>query len=138
MIVCVTGGRDYHFGEGDFRVLDLTDERHGIELLMHGGANGADHSAAFWATMLRGIPEEVMPVLEYEWTCYGRRAGPMRNRKMAAKLAEYKSQGKKAVLIAYPGGSGTANMVEEARKRGITVAFAVNMGGGDGRMEKRK
>jgi ABC-type Fe3+-hydroxamate transport system substrate-binding protein len=44
---------------------------------------------------------------------YGPSAGPIRN----GRMLEYKPD----LVIAFPGGRGTANMVKQARKAGIAV-----------------
>jgi hypothetical protein len=48
-----------------------------------------------------------------DWAANGRAAGPMRNRAMAQAGAR--------VLLAFPGGSGTADMVRQAQRVGIPV-----------------
>lgn len=73
-----------------------------------GGASGADNLGAL-ICHARGIPVRLFPA---DWQIYGKRAGPVRNRQMA----EYAE-----ALIALPGDDGTANMLDEARKRGLKV-----------------
>lgn len=48
-----------------------------------------------------------------DWERNGRAAGPIRNRQML--------DGKPDLVIAFPGGKGTADMVAEAKRRGIAV-----------------
>jgi hypothetical protein len=52
--------------------------------------------------------------MEAMWNRYGRGAGPIRNGWMLDLLPIYK-------LIAFPGGDGTANAVEQAYQREILV-----------------
>lgn len=87
-----------------------------IEVLMElkptkvvtGGARGADALGKAIALHL-GIEHEEFPA---DWTTYGRVAGPIRNRRMA-EAAD--------MLIAFPGGRGTANMISEMEKRNKSV-----------------
>jgi hypothetical protein len=104
--VIIAGGRDFW----DCAVCDNAIERSGFKIteIVSGGAQGADALGVQWAR-LHGIPMRHFPA---QWKEHGRAAGPIRNRKMA----EYAD-----ALIALPGGRGTANMVAEARKRGLLV-----------------
>lgn len=52
-----------------------------------------------------------------DWSKYGKAAGPMRNQKM---LDEYKPD----LVVALPGGRGTADMVSRARVAGVEVIEA--------------
>jgi hypothetical protein len=49
-----------------------------------------------------------------EWKKHGKRAGPLRNMRM---LEEWKPDG----VAAFPGGSGTADMIAQARNAGVKV-----------------
>lgn len=49
-----------------------------------------------------------------EWDRLGRKAGPIRNQRML-------DEGKPALVIAFPGGTGTAGMVAIARKGRVPV-----------------
>lgn len=71
-------------------------------------AKGADGLGERWA-YARGI--KFVRVIA-EWSKYGKPAGPRRN----AKMAEYADS-----LIALPGNTGTANMITQAKKRGLKV-----------------
>ena len=52
-----------------------------------------------------------------DWKRYGRGAGPARNQAM---LVEFNPQ----LLVAFPGGKGTADMVRRAQKAGVRVEEA--------------
>lgn len=81
-----------------------------ITALMHGGARGADEGAGRWAES-----ENLKPlVFKADWKQHGRAAGPIRNKKML-------DQGKPDVVIAFPGGAGTKNMVGMAMASGVPV-----------------
>lgn len=110
MRVLVCGGRDYSDEERVFAVLRKLHDEAGIALLIQGGARGADYHARQWAQ------DTQTPCDTYEaaWEEYGGFAGPRRN---AAMLSE----GHPDLVIAFPGGRGTADMVKQARKAGVKV-----------------
>lgn len=87
-----------------------------ITLLIEGGASGADFMArkfAEWAS----IPTQTF---EAEWSRYGRRAGPLRNKRMI-------EEGKPDLVVAFEGGKGTADMVRQAEAAGIRVLRATKI-----------
>lgn len=103
--VLVCGGRDFADRDGVFRTLDtINAAANQITLLVHGGAPGADTLAGEWAKD-RGIPCRVYPA---DWKSHGKAAGPKRNQQM---LDEAQPQ----MVLAFPGGRGTADMVRRAR-----------------------
>ena len=53
-------------------------------------------------------------VAEADWAKHGRKAGPIRNQRMI-------DEGRPDLVVAFPGGTGTADMVERARVAGIRV-----------------
>lgn len=87
------------------RVLDFLHAHTPISCIIEGAAKGADTLAKGWAHK-RSVPVEEYPA---NWKKYGRRAGYLRNQQMLA-------EGKPEIVVAFPGGRGTANMVELARK----------------------
>ena len=107
MIVAVTGGRDFGDIERVRRVLYNLDPK--PTLLIHGAASGADVLAAQVAAEL-GIPTEAHPA---DWERHKRAAGPIRNAEMVARRPD--------LLLAFPGGKGTANMTRQAIAAGIQV-----------------
>ena len=111
MRVLVCGGRNYNNEEVLFRVLDGYHELdYFIDTILQGGATGADALAAKWATS-RGVTCEVyFP----DWKKFGPSAGPKRNQRMI-------DQGNPGVVIAFPGGRGTADMVRRAKRANIEV-----------------
>ena len=107
--VLVCGGRDYDDRERVFSILDVAHMANPIIELIHGDAPGADKLADEWArgkVAIRAFPAP--------WETLGRRAGPIRNQKML-------DEGKPHMVIAFPGGSGTADMVKRAEKAGVPV-----------------
>lgn len=115
-VLLVCGGRDYADRERVWRVLDRTAERVEILAVRHGAARGADSLAGEWARE-RGYPVEARPADWYPARLGGRLdrgAGPRRNAEMLA-------EGGVVAVVAFPGDSGTANMVERARRAGLPV-----------------
>ena len=110
MRVLVCGGRNFT----DYKFFKLwMDVRFPIRddlVIITGMATGADIQAFNWAF------EEELEVLKYpaNWTKYGRAAGLIRNKQML-------DEGKPDLVIAFPGGRGTADMVSRARKAGVNV-----------------
>ncbi len=86
--------------------------------LLHGGARGADRAIGRAALQL-GWSVEVLPA---DWRRHGRAAGPIRNRELlelAISRAEALSCAAAPVsvlVVALPGGAGTASLVREARR----------------------
>lgn len=107
IIVC--GGRDYRNREHLFAWLDKFHERYCIVHLIEGGAKGADRLAWEWANS-RGIK-----CSEYkaDWETYGKAAGPRRNQAMLNQNPNF--------VVAFTGGSGTADMINRAKAAGVKV-----------------
>jgi len=83
-----------------------------VELLLHGGARGADRLIE-QASRSLAWPVEVIPA---EWGRYGRAAGPLRNGLLLRRALEVAVPAQASVLvIAFPGASGTASLVRQAR-----------------------
>jgi hypothetical protein len=110
MRVLVCGGRD--FGRWDVLLATLDDlhAQRPIDVIMHGGAPGADTMAEDWAK-LRGAFN--LPYYA-AWKKHGRAAGPIRNQLML-------DEGKPDLVVAFPGGAGTADMVRRATAAGVPV-----------------
>lgn len=79
-------------------------------VVIHGGAPGADSIAGEFAKGL-GLTVEVYPA---DWHKHGRAAGPIRNQRMI-------NEAKPDLVLALPGGRGTADMVRRAKKAGIPI-----------------
>ena len=108
MKILVCGGRDYTNERRVFEVLGryLDD----VDVIIHGRANGADSIANCWA-LLHNILVKAYPA---DWGRFGRAAGPKRNKQML-------DEGKPDLVIAFPGGKGTANMISQSKKHHIKV-----------------
>lgn len=111
MRVLVCGGRDYDDYDylktvlSAFQVVEAP-----FSCIIHGSARGADTMGGIYAER-HNIPVEEYPA---DWKKHGTAAGPIRNREMLEK-------GKPDLVIAFPGGSGTANMVKIAKAAGVRV-----------------
>lgn len=111
MRVLVTGGRNYSDADRVAAVLDKLHSAHGIDVIIQGGAGGADGLARLWGWSRVGVK---VTTFEADWENQGRFAGPARNQRMI-------DEGKPDVVIAFPGGRGTADMCRKARKAGFEV-----------------
>lgn len=113
MRVLVCGGRDFD----DINLLNETlDKLHAtkrIKLIIHGAARGADELAEWWAYQNHVLVMK-FPVSKEEWARVGPSAGPRRNKKMILL-------GKPDLVVAFPGGTGTADMVKQASKYSIHI-----------------
>lgn len=112
MRVLVCGGREYD----DWRMLasslgSIYKENGRLPLtIIEGGAKGADFLARVWAKW-HGMSFEEYPA---DWKAHGKAAGGLRNQQML-------DEGKPDIVIAFPGGTGTADMTARARKANVRV-----------------
>lgn len=110
MRVLVCGGRGFADSGLVFATLDALAKTEVIDCIIEGDARGADRIAGAWAKRRR-IDLRLFPA---DWNKYGKRAGPIRNQEMLDK-------GEPDLVIAFPGGVGTADMVRRARAAGVEV-----------------
>lgn len=110
MRVIVCGGRDFASPALIWESLDRFHASHTITALMQGGARGVDTFARDWAAQ---HPEIARFVCHADWKTHGNSAGPRRN----ARMLTWKPD----LVIAFPGGRGTANMVSQALQAGVRV-----------------
>lgn len=78
--------------------------------IISGGASGADSAAIDFA--ISNFTK--LEVYEAAWKTHGKAAGAIRNQQML-------DEGKPDLVVAFPGGNGTADMVRRARNKGIEV-----------------
>lgn len=116
MIIVVTGGRNYTDYTRVCRTLDAEAGPDGPRFILHGACRGADLLAAQWADF-NEVDEIRMPA---RWS-EGLQAGPERNRRMLKFAKELATPGERLMLIAFPGGRGTASCVREANMLGVEV-----------------
>ena len=114
--ILVCGGRDYADAAKVCATLDnivanIASMAAGQNIrLIHGAARGADSLAAAWASS-RGLAATAYPA---KWDIHGRSAGFVRNTQML-------EEGQPHLVVAFPGGAGTAMMIRIARNAGVTV-----------------
>ena len=108
--VLVCGGRNYDDADRVNMILDHAHRMNPVVCLIHGASRGADMLAADWA-ISRDIPCHAYPA---DWDSDGKAAGPIRNQKML-------DLGKPHMVIAFPGGKGTADMIRRAERAGVPV-----------------
>lgn len=110
-IVLVCGGRNNR----DPRAIDaalrpLLDEHGHLLEIIHGGCEGIDADAHEWAQW----NDVHVRVYKADWANFGKAAGPIRNQRML-------DEGKPVLVLAYPGGAGTRDMVRKAEAAGVRV-----------------
>jgi hypothetical protein len=109
----VCGGRGYDDADALSQFMDELAQRITIDAVIDGDARGADRMAGEWAC--RRDIENIK--FRAEWEKLGRKAGPIRNQFML-------DEGRPDVVVAFPGGWGTADMVRRARLAGVEVTEA--------------
>lgn len=107
--VACTGGRDYNDQARVFRILDRLLSIRKDFVVVVGDAKGADNLVRQWCKV-RNVPVEVFYA---DWKKHGLGAGPIRNKEMLESGLD--------MLIAFPGGKGTQNMISICKKVGIVV-----------------
>ena len=111
MMVLVCGGRGHTDRDYVWRELNRIDEKRGpISVVIHGYASGVDSQAMKWA---RACGRKVFG-FRADWRKHGRAAGPIRNQRML-------DEGKPDLVVAFPGGRGTADMVRRAKAAGVEM-----------------
>lgn len=112
MRVLVCGGRDFQDRDAVWNGLyGLVNDRGDlISAVIEGGAAGADRAARQWAEHC-GVKHHTFMA---DWNAHGKAAGPIRNQAMI-------DTGRPDVVLAFPGGRGTADMVRRAKSADIEV-----------------
>lgn len=110
MRVLVCGGRDYKNVE---RITAVLKHLHPSVTIIHGAAKGADTLAGGVAAT-QGLLVEAYPA---NWSAYGMAAGAMRNQQMLDTGVD--------LVIAFPGGKGTADMTTRARDADVPVLVVI-------------
>lgn len=136
MIVLVTGGRDFgnHPAEHSRLCDALWTLNHaaGTTCVVHGYARGADSVAREWAENRIGDGLNVtVQGFRADWQRLGRAAGHERNGRMVAWCKAKADGGDRVIVLACPGGKGTANCVEQAKRAGLVVKTLDEVLGGD-------
>lgn len=108
MRVLVTGGRNFLDRPAVYAALD--EVKDGLECVIVGDATGADNFAWSWCV------QNQIPCRRFwaDWLTHGKAAGPIRNQQMLV-------EGKPDLVLAFPGGRGTEDMVRRAERAGVEV-----------------
>jgi len=121
--VLVCGGRSYRDRDKVFAVLDEIHAVTPIAVIVHGACCtednalcGADGLAEAWAVS-REVPYRGYPA---RWRTEGGAAGPRRNERMLG-LEHRPPDRIIGLVVAFPGGTGTAHMCGLAKVAGIEV-----------------
>jgi hypothetical protein len=119
VVIVAGGGRDLAWPVE--RIASALLQRSGgraVHLLLHGGARGADQAIGRAGHQLGWRVQS----LAAEWRRFGRCAGPIRNRQLLeqalieAQAHTSPSFSASVLVIAFPGGAGTASLVQQARR----------------------
>jgi hypothetical protein len=111
MKILICGGRDPPFPANTvYSWLDRLSKDWFEPVIIEGDARGVDRMAGYWART-KGYTNLKFPA---EWDKYGKRAGYLRNKRML-------DEGKPDLVVAFPGGPGTAMMIKLAEEAGVKV-----------------
>lgn len=128
LFIVAGGGRELAWSSGQIasQLLARTGGR-SVQLLLHGGARGADQAIDQAAQQL-GWPVLSLPA---DWQRFGRAAGPIRNRLLLeqalgkAEALNSPDQLVSVLVMAFPGGAGTASLVQQARRLALVSAVPI-------------
>ena len=115
MKVLVCGGRKFDDHKLVFNILDKINRVEKITEIINGGAKGADTLGRVWART-RHIN---INTFDADWNNHGNSAGPIRNERML-------KEGAPDLLVAFPGGPGTRDMIMQAKRRGVPIIIVDN------------
>lgn len=125
-VVLVCGGTRFTEKSWLYDELDELHRQRKITKIVHGAARGADTFAANWAydrhVFVQSYPAKWNDIdapgavirFRTDGELYNAAAGPIRNRFMLDKEKPH-------LVVAFPGGEGTEDMVAYARKKGVEV-----------------
>lgn len=119
MRILVCGGRDYtEYEKLKRKLYPYVDEAQASKkevVFIQGEAKGADFLCKLFVldelAYHTGVKIKSYPA---DWKKYGKAAGGIRNQQML-------DEGKPDLVVAFPGGTGTADMVRRAKKAGVEV-----------------
>ena len=122
VVVLVCGGRDlnpsdvWNWLERNLKgeLADLFKREVYVAKVVHGGASGADEGADKWG---RSEEDCIVRCYKANWRKHGKAAGPIRNQLMLDEQQPH-------VVVAFPGGRGTADMCRRAEAAGVPVVRA--------------
>lgn len=116
-LVLVTGGRDYADMGAVFDCLTRLNAQFERLIVVHGDADGAD-DLAYKVCKQVGIEQVRVPAA---WNRYQRASGPIRNQLMLDLFPNID------MVLAFPGGTGTADMKERAERKEIPVIESTDL-----------
>ena len=118
-VILVTGGRDFSDKKFLYKTLDNLHKKLRISKVIQGYARGADRLADSWARS-RGISSSgaTYYITDVDWRKLGYAAGPLRNQRMLNSEPDIE------YVVAFPGGTGTADMIERSVKAGKVILRA--------------
>ncbi len=130
MIVLVTGGRGYTKRDMVWKVLDALHATQPFTKVVHGAGGKADMAADAWAK------DHAVPVQPYPapWSDISRPDAVIRTRRDGTKYDAKQGINRNQqmldeedveLVVAFPGGNGTADMTRRARKAGIQLVVVV-------------
>lgn len=110
MRILVCGGRDYlNWAKMGNVLSQLFNDG---DTLIHGASKGADFMSEY--TVRRYGFKVTVERYPADWDKHGKKAGIVRNSKMLV-------EGKPDLVVAFPGGRGTDNMISIAKTAGVKV-----------------
>lgn len=114
--IIVTGSRDWD----DRCAIEHALGRACPDIIIQGGASGADDMADNWAIRTLAAESITMPA---QWGTHGKKAGPLRNAEMLKVLLALKECGYEVAVYAFPlpSSRGTWSMVNMARAAKVDV-----------------
>jgi hypothetical protein len=110
MKLVIAGGRDFLDGWKFHTLLDRLCKKYHVTEIVSGCQRGADTCGEIYAKS-KGLKIKPFPP---NWAKFGLAAGPKRNAQMVA-YTDY--------VFLFPGGSGTDNMREAAKKAGKKIIY---------------
>jgi len=112
MRIIVTGGRDY---KDDLMVYHILSSLGPTVLGVGDCPTGVDSFVRHWVNRLDSDGRKpVFTVYKADWEKFGKAAGPIRNGDMIRDMAPW-------FCLAFPGGKGTEDCVNQCKKAGIPV-----------------
>jgi len=121
--IAITGGRDVHPSTASLRSFASLVQATRAALVVHGDCRtGVDQVVAEYLVRTTDVAVEGWPA---DWKRYRRWAGPRRNKLMLEQdRREWGGENRETLvdlLVAWPGGVGTADCTESAHRLGILV-----------------